>query len=463
VRRTTLICLVLLGCLASAGILAAQDQEPPPYQGNDSAQPPPDQGAGPAPSGEDATVASVDYFHDQLSPYGQWVVREGYGQVWVPNVANGWRPYTTGHWIHTDQGWAWVADENWGWAAFHYGRWYYDREIGWGWLPGTVWAPAWVAWRSGGGYLGWAPLGPTVGFSARIGLGAELTVGIGPGFFTFCSQRDFLSPRINTYIMPSSRNLTIVNNTVNITNYTVVNNHIVNGGVSVTQIQQATGRPVETVRVATLATGGVGGHGAFYQPPVVARAAAVGHAEFGGALAAQVKVQQRSQSYAQVSRNSAAVTSSIAKNTARTGNSQTNGNSLGNSNRKNKGGQSGVQGLSNNPAGKNASSTTGTSHATGATGTSHTSHATGSTGATGTSHSTGKTGATGSTGATHATGGTGANGSTGGTSHATGNNGSTGSTGSNSAAHHVNPPPPPKSNPKPPPPKEEKEKKPPVV
>src|SRR5258707_11541000 len=86
-------------------------------------------------------TASISYFHEQLSPYGRWVERDGYGEVWVPYVSARWRPYTTGHWVYTDQGWAWVADESWGWAPFHYGRWFY-ADGGWGWVPGTVWAPA---------------------------------------------------------------------------------------------------------------------------------------------------------------------------------------------------------------------------------------------------------------------------------------------------------------------------------
>jgi len=31
---------------------------------------------------------------------------------------------------------------------------------GWLWIPGSDWGPAWVSWRSGEGYYGWAPLGP---------------------------------------------------------------------------------------------------------------------------------------------------------------------------------------------------------------------------------------------------------------------------------------------------------------
>jgi hypothetical protein len=31
---------------------------------------------------------------------------------------------------------------------------------GWCWIPGTLWGPAWVSWRWGGGYVGWSPLPP---------------------------------------------------------------------------------------------------------------------------------------------------------------------------------------------------------------------------------------------------------------------------------------------------------------
>jgi len=215
----------------------------------------------------DPGTASVTYFHEQLSPYGRWVQRDGYGEVWVPYVAAGWRPYTTGHWIYTDQGWAWVADESWGWAPFHYGRWYY-ADGGWGWVPGTVWAPAWVAWRNGGGYVGWAALPPAVGFSVGVGVvfgGVDLNVAIAPGYYSFVSERAILEPRLSTVIVAPGRNVTIIRNTTNITNYSVVNNRVVNNGVSVQRIQQVTGRPVPRVSTANQ----VG----LYQPPVLARAA----------------------------------------------------------------------------------------------------------------------------------------------------------------------------------------------
>lgn len=295
---TAIVLLFMLGTPFASRV--ARAQEPPPYQGNDQA--PPDDAAAQdnAPQGAEApappadpAVAGVEYFHDQLAPYGQWVERDGYGVVWVPQVQAGWRPYTSGHWVYTDQGWAWVADEPWGWAAFHYGRWYYDSDIGWAWVPGTVWAPAWVAWRHGGGYLGWAPLGPAVGFTFGGGLDFGGYV-IAPGFYTFVGERDILAPRVSTVIVSTTRNVTIVNTTTNITNYAVVNGRIVNSGVSADRIAQVTGRPVPRVAVASMARASASGKGAFYQPPVVTRAARSAHAEFGKALPTQVATQQKS-------------------------------------------------------------------------------------------------------------------------------------------------------------------------
>jgi hypothetical protein len=105
---------------------------------------------------------NFDSFQGALSPYGEWVVAGGYGRVWRPRVASGWRPYYYGRWEWTNEGWLWVSDEPWGWAAYHYGRWTYDNFYGWVWVPGYQWAPAWVAWRYSGDVVGWAPLGPGI-------------------------------------------------------------------------------------------------------------------------------------------------------------------------------------------------------------------------------------------------------------------------------------------------------------
>lgn len=51
-------------------------------------------------------AVDVDYFYDELDPYGEWVWHPQYEYVWLPgNVREGWRPYTVGEWVYTeDQG-----------------------------------------------------------------------------------------------------------------------------------------------------------------------------------------------------------------------------------------------------------------------------------------------------------------------------------------------------------------------
>ena len=115
---------------------------------------------------QDVTV-SYQNFYDELAPYGQWIDDPYYGNVFVPAVGNDFRPYASdGYWASTEYGNMWVSDQPWSWACYHYGRWTYNEYYGWIWIPGYKWAPAWVSWRSGGGFYGWAPLGPGV----RIGV-----------------------------------------------------------------------------------------------------------------------------------------------------------------------------------------------------------------------------------------------------------------------------------------------------
>lgn len=103
-------------------------------------------------------VASVADFYTPLSAYGPWVDVPQYGKCWHPaSVPPDWRPYTNGSWEWTDAGWYWASDEPRAWACYHYGTWLFDNSYGWLWVPGTEWAPAWVAWREGPDYIGWAP------------------------------------------------------------------------------------------------------------------------------------------------------------------------------------------------------------------------------------------------------------------------------------------------------------------
>jgi len=266
------IAFLLLPALASLALAAASAaQSYPPDQGYPDQepyyQPPPDG------SYEDQTYDDQDYpdqtaydnqsdnqgpvdesvFYGELSPYGRWFQRAGYGWVWEPTrVAVGWRPYTQGHWVDTDYGWTWVSDEPWGWATYHYGRWTLDPDYGWLWVPGTEWGPAWVSFQEGNGYIGWAPLPPSVGFRAGFGIqigGLSLSAEINPLAYSFVSERAFLSERIAVEIAPPARNVTFIRGSRNITNIRVENDRVVNRSFSEERIQQATGRPVHRYRL----------------------------------------------------------------------------------------------------------------------------------------------------------------------------------------------------------------------
>jgi hypothetical protein len=200
---------------------------------------------------------SARLVYDDLAICGTWHEHRVYGPVWCPRgVPPLWRPYTHGHWVYTDDwGWLWVSDWRWGYVPFHYGRWVWDPPLGWVWVPGTQWGPAWVTWRRGGGYVGWAPLPPEVAWSVEVGIriGPRDLECIPHAGWCFVSDRHFLEPMHRRAIAPS-QNTTIINVTQNVTNIVNVRGHAVNRGVSPDEAARMTGRPVPRARVRDVRT-----------------------------------------------------------------------------------------------------------------------------------------------------------------------------------------------------------------
>ena len=202
-------------------------------------------------------AVDVGFFYDDLAPYGNWVDRPQHGWCWVPrHTRSHWRPYQSGHWTLTDYGWTWVSDEPYGWATYHYGRWYDDPDYGWEWVPGQEWGPAWVSWQEGDNYVGWAPLPPSAEFSGNYGVdygGVDFSASLTPEDYVFVPERQFLSPRLDSYVVSEVQAPEIWRQTRNFTNYRFENNRFINQGVPVDRIQQVIGRNVPRYQVADLA------------------------------------------------------------------------------------------------------------------------------------------------------------------------------------------------------------------
>jgi len=227
----------------------------------------------PANAGTTETVAqpptvevTQNDFDDTLTPYGNWVIVEGYGRCWRPTVTfydTGWQPYSDrGHWIYTDAGWYWASDYAWG-ATFHYGRWFHHDRFGWCWYPDTVWAPSWVTWRYSDDYCGWAPLPPRTVYREGVGIfyngvavGAGFDFGLSVNFFTFVPTRNFCDPHPSRFRAAPLEVTQIYNRTTVINNFGV-NSHdrtFANNGIPPQRITAVTHTEIHPVAIRETAT-----------------------------------------------------------------------------------------------------------------------------------------------------------------------------------------------------------------
>ncbi len=197
-------------------------------------------------SAQPGVSVPIQAFYDELAPYGQWVQHPYYGSIWLPSAGPGFQPYVSdGHWVVTEYGNTWVSDYPWGWAPFHYGRWIFDDQYGgWAWIPGSDWGPAWVSWRSGGGYYGWAPLGPGVNVNVNINIPAP--------YWTFVPQIYINSPQWYGYRAPRPRGVAIYQNTTIINNVYQYGNQAYFYGPYRGEIERVTRRPVQVYRIDQL-------------------------------------------------------------------------------------------------------------------------------------------------------------------------------------------------------------------
>ena len=198
---------------------------------------------------------SINFFYDNLNG-GNWYEVADYGYVWQPDAATNpeWRPYTDGYWAYTDVGWTWVSYEDFGWATYQYGRWIRLEDQGWCWVPGYEWGPAWVSWRTGGDYIGWAPLPPAGGgeivYESRpIGGHVDVDFGIGPAYYNFIDIRFIGEPVLIGHYYPYTQNVVYINNTVNVTNITYNNSIVYNYGPDYAVLSRYSTRPIQRLKL----------------------------------------------------------------------------------------------------------------------------------------------------------------------------------------------------------------------
>ncbi len=201
-----------------------------------------------------APTGDYNNFYEPLAAYGSWFQTTDYGYVYQPAVVRdgSWRPYTRGRWAFTNHGWTWVSSEPFGWACYHYGRWSLLRNIGWVWIPGNQWAPAWVTWRESPGHIGWAPLPPeTLAWSSNSwDSSVDVRYGIDSGWFSFISYNNFGND-IYRHCLPYSQNIVIYQTTTTVTHYVIQDRRVYCGGPRYRNVCDRIGRrfPIHQLRL----------------------------------------------------------------------------------------------------------------------------------------------------------------------------------------------------------------------
>jgi hypothetical protein len=245
---------------------------------------------------KDEDLLSVDYkeFYDQLAPHGEWIevtednidielkgtasgesqhrkmsfaeffgVKDAYADVDVgaffvwkpsPNLAVGvvtgepviYTPYTNGQWVYTDAGWYFRAPTAYEEVVHHHGRWMHSPTIGWVWMPGRVWAPAWVDWRENDTYVAWAPVPPSIYIVNDV----IVTPPVIEEQYVVVERRYFVEPTVYKYMYKENKNKIMIKEWRRPAGITVVDHAVVNIGPDINVIQTVIGRDVGVVTVS---------------------------------------------------------------------------------------------------------------------------------------------------------------------------------------------------------------------
>lgn len=255
-----------------------------------------------AESDEDLTTVNYMEFYEQLAPHGEWIqvkpedigmkpqtvqsdvnnksgitlagllgIQDAYASsyesnglvyVWKPSPTLAvmsvegsdpvYVPYSNGKWVNTKSGWYFKANTPPEETTSHYGRWVKNPDAGWLWVPGRVWAPAWVDWKQNDQYVSWAPLPPSV----YMVNGSMSSPAIDNSNYMIVEKKYFVEPDVykynNNYYQSGER--IVVNDFASLVGLVLVDNLLVNRGPDVSLIQTIYGRNIELISIQPVRT-----------------------------------------------------------------------------------------------------------------------------------------------------------------------------------------------------------------
>ena len=176
-----------------------------------------------------------------------WKPSNDLGVVTIEGAAPKFMPYTNGQWVHSDAGWYFKAPTPAEEIVSHFGRWVQSETEDWLWVPGRVWAPAWVDWKQNDDYVSWAPLPPS-SFVSSQSMNNSL---IDDSKYVVVERKYFLEPAVYKYYVssPGNVNKVLVSELARTSGITILNNTIINQGPDVNVIQNIYGRVIEQVKI----------------------------------------------------------------------------------------------------------------------------------------------------------------------------------------------------------------------
>ncbi|MBE2217484.1 MAG: hypothetical protein IAE90_04720 [Ignavibacteria bacterium] len=245
-------------------------------------------------SDEDLTSVNYMEFYEQLAPYGEWIQvkpedigmkpqsvqrnmngspgkidsglrhalassyeSNGMVYVWKPSTSLAvnsiegaepvYVPYRNGKWVNTNSGWYFKANTPAEETTSHYGRWVNNPEAGWLWVPGRVWAPAWVDWKQNDEYVSWAPLPPSV-YLVKDEMSPSV---IDNNNYTIVEKRYFVEPDVykynNNYYLNGER--IIVNDFSSLVGLVLVEGKLINKGPDIGVIRSIYGKEIPLINI----------------------------------------------------------------------------------------------------------------------------------------------------------------------------------------------------------------------